>query len=379
MARQSNPTVNDALESATKIRTVIDQAKSVFIDRDDALDALGTCLCAGEHLLMLGKPGLAKSAIVHWVSQALACQYFWIVLNPDTLREDLVGPISMTALNQDKWDRKWSGLALADIAMVDEVGKASNQVVNMLLNAFEERRFPTPDGDKQLPLHIAIGASNETLDGDAAAMWDRFTVRTIVQPIDRLESFRKMLTTNVDSPPNSPITRDELSGLRSASTQMALNTPNNVLDMVTEMKDEFSVAFENIYVSDRRWRRLLKTAAGHALYHNRTQVSQEDLSVGKWMLWENVDPQLAEIKAIQEWVRGYAERGLQELLESEALSQDLLKQCERVRDVEHGTEIVFNARKLALQAKKMLKTSNTERWQHIIDTSNLVEETVLGD
>ena len=53
------------LTTAKKIRDLTVVAKSVFIERDDCIDALGCCLCAGEHLLLLGKPGLAKSAIVH--------------------------------------------------------------------------------------------------------------------------------------------------------------------------------------------------------------------------------------------------------------------------------------------------------------------------
>ena len=289
----------------------------------------------------------------------------------------MVGPISMKALNDDRWDRKWSALALADIAMVDEVGKASNQVVNMLLNAFEERRFPTPDGDKILPLHIAIGASNETLDGDAAAMWDRFTVRTVVQPIQDLSSFRQMLNSDVDTVPSFPTTREELMALRMTAKTMALAAPAPVLDTLTEMKSTYGAKFEN-YISDRRWRRVLRVAAGHALLDGRTIIEQEDLIVAKWMLWENVDLALEEIRAVAEWVKSFAERGLVDLLECEALVVELLRESKTIRDQDQRADIIFKCRKLNNRIKKLRPTSNLERWGKVRTIANTIDETVMN-
>jgi MoxR-like ATPase len=365
-----------ALPVAAKIRDLCATAKTVFIERDDAIDALGTCLCAGEHLLFLGKPGLAKSAIVHWLAAALNAQYFWIVLNADTMREDLVGPISLKALNEDRWDRKWAALALADIALVDEVGKASNQVVNMLLNALEERKFPTPDGDKKLPLHIVVGVSNETLDGDAAAMWDRFTVRTVVEPIQSLSNFRQMLASDVEAMPAHPVTRDELCALRLAANEMALHPAAAVLDTLTEMKSVYITKFDN-YISDRRWRRILRVGAGHALLHGRSEIEVEDLIVAKWMLWENVDPQLEEIRAVESWVKEYAERGLTDLLGAEALIKELVQESQVVRDQAHAVDIIYKCRKLAAQIKKR-PAGNQARWNSVRTLAKTVEETVMN-
>lgn len=369
--------MNAVLTASAKIHDLTVAAKSVFIERDDAVDALGTCLCAGEHLMMLGKPGLAKSAIAHWMSTALSVNYYWIVLNPDSMREDLVGPISMKALNEDRWDRKWSAMALADVAMFDEVGKASNQVVNMLLNAFEERKFPTPDGDKLLPLHVAIGASNETLDGDAAAMWDRFTVRLVVQPIQNLSAFREMLCSDVDTVPSFPVSRDELTALRNQAKDMALHAPADVLDTLTEMKSTYGSKFDN-YISDRRWRKILRVCAGHALLHGRTAIETEDLIVAKWMLWENVDPGLEEINAVTAWVKEFAERGLSELIGFEALVKELLTESRSIRDQNHAADIIFKCRKLGNQVKKSKPTTNLDRWEKVRTLTRTVEETVMN-
>src|SRR5690606_19270215 len=132
---------------------------------------------------------VAKSAIVHWMAKTLGLDYFWPLLNPDTLREHLMIPISLKSLQEDRWERNWANLAVSDIAFTDEVGKASGQVLNLLLNVMEVRRFNGYD----LPLHCLIGASTVTLNGEVEALCDRFAIRLSLNPIQDLENFRAMV------------------------------------------------------------------------------------------------------------------------------------------------------------------------------------------
>jgi len=93
--------------------------------------------------------------------------------------------------------RKWSKFAACDIALLDEVWKASPQVSNMLLDGLEERLVTDGDDDRPIPLISAIAASNEIPEDKAVqAAYDRFLVRLSVGYIRDPDDFRTMLVSN---------------------------------------------------------------------------------------------------------------------------------------------------------------------------------------
>lgn len=340
------PDVEKALKAADKINQIGASAKSVFIERDEAIDALCVSLACGEHMIMLAKPGTSKSAIVHYFAKAMALNYFWVTLNPDTVKEDLLGPISMKALDQDIWTRKWAGLATAHIALTDEIGKASNQVLNLLIPVLEERKLVTPGGDKYLPIHTVIGASNETLDGDAEAVWDRYTMRVVLEPISSASNFEKLLSTDITNPPSIPVFEEELIILRATCDMLALNLSLDVKKKAVQIWSEIgSVKLADSHISDRRWKRWMRCAAGHALVRGSGVVEVEDLIVGKWMLWNHIKTERAKIS---KWLEEKVNEGLVKLRDAQALMEDLRKQFNNVNanDMEQVGKLTYNITRL---------------------------------
>jgi len=365
-----------ALATANVIREAMIQARQVFAEREEAIHALSVALCSGEHMIMLGRPGVAKSAIVHWMAKTLGLDYFWTLLNPDTLREDLMGPISLKSLQEDRWERNWANLAVSDIAFTDEVGKASGQVLNLLLNVMEERRFDGYD----LPLHCLIGASNETLDGEVEALWDRFAIRLVLNPVQDLENFRAMLRSDVRPVQHYQISRSNLADLRATAELMAQTAPDPVIDMLVEMKSLYTTRFD-AYISDRRWRRVLKVAAGNALLHGRSEIEIQDLHVARWMLWANLDKRLAHMREVYSFVSSFVEKELGDLMECQALAEELLGMAanERIRLAE-AADLLMKAKTLARRVKKNLSnTGYKEQWTEILRKTEQIESMVLDD
>lgn len=308
-----------ALQTAGKIRSIGAEARAAFIERDDAVEVLEVALTAGEHLLLLGAPGTAKSALVRFFADAMSLRFFRRVLNPDTTREDLVGPISPTALRDGRWERAWSGLATSDFALLDEIGKASNQVQNMLLDAMEERRVTSGDVDMRIPLHLAVAGSNETLGEEQEAVFDRFTLRFVVRSIKQAGAFSRLLTDSWSDPTVSPVSRDELANCRQAVLAMASHPSPEVVEKLVKLWTEHA-AQSSERISDRRWKRILLPAAGHALLFGRTQIEVEDLIVAKHMLWATVD----EIDTIQTWIETVVNEELAALQSTRALLAELV-------------------------------------------------------
>jgi MoxR-like ATPase len=166
-----------------------------FPERRDVIEGALAAVLAGEHVLLLGPPGTAKSALVRAVAQAFGGCYFERLLTKFSTPEELFGPISLKALEQDRYERVTSGkLPEAEFAFVDEVFKANSAILNSLLTAMNERLFHNDGTPTQMPLVALFGASNELPDGkELEALFDRFLLRFDVQYLLRPSSFRAVL------------------------------------------------------------------------------------------------------------------------------------------------------------------------------------------
>jgi hypothetical protein len=127
-----------------------------------------------------GSPGTAKSALVRAIAQAFGGSYFERLLTKFSTPEELFGPISLKALEQDRYERVTAGkLPEAEFAFVDEVFKANSAILNSLLTAMNERLFHNDGAPAQMPLVSLFGASNELPEGkELEALFDRFRDRT---------------------------------------------------------------------------------------------------------------------------------------------------------------------------------------------------------
>ena len=310
-----------ARQAATQIRAISDAARLSFVDRDELIEAISYAMLAGEHLVALGPPGTGKSACIRFFAGAAQVPFFRRVLNPDTMRDDLVGPIDPVGLQKGRWDRVWTGLATCTVAFLDEIGKASGQVANMLLDAMEERRVASGNVDREIPLHVVMAASNETVD-ESPAIWDRFTIRVVVRRIKKLadlESLLKNAWTSQD-PPAIPVAHDELVAARAECLRMAADAHNQpgVLRTVSRMWDAAQqVAHEP--VSDRRWMRLLVVAAARSLYYGRDKVEPVDLVVAKMVLWSDLD----DIDPLANVIDEILDEERKELATAETVVEDL--------------------------------------------------------
>ena len=147
-----------------QLRTELNQH---FPERGSVIDGALMAVLAGEHVLLLGPPGTAKSALVRAIAQAFGGTYFERLMTRFSTPEELFGPISLKALEQDQFVRNSQGkLPTAEFAFVDEVFKANSAILNSLLAVVNERVFHNDGaGPVPVPLVSLFGASNELPEG----------------------------------------------------------------------------------------------------------------------------------------------------------------------------------------------------------------------
>ena len=253
-----------------------------FPERSSVIDGCLAAILAAEHVLLLGPPGTAKSALARAIAQAFGGSYFERLLTKFSTPEELFGPVSLKALEQDRFQRVVAGkLPEAEFAFVDECFKANSAILNSLLTLVNERVFHNDGAPVACPLVTMFGASNELPDGkELEALFDRFLLRFDVQYLLQPSNLRQVLLA-ADPVPSVNLTMAEL---RTAQASVAkVKITDDTIDSLLSIRD--ACRAEGIIASDRRWKKSLKIVQASAWMAGEKQTTPEDLAILIDSLW----------------------------------------------------------------------------------------------
>ena len=328
-----------------RIRTLITALSEHMYEREHMIALSLLAGVAGANTFLYGAPGTAKSLISRRIAAAFEVErYFEYLMNRFSTPEELFGPVSLKALKQDQYTRKTAQyLPKAEVAFLDEIWKASPAILNTLLTLLNEKIFKNGDEIETVPLQVLMSASNEIPQPEQGldALYDRFILRLVVQPIQKPDNFFALLQAGPSQPlPQHAIQAISLAELRQWRSQIhAVQLSPDILIAFLEIKTQLSQEFaeHQVYVSDRRWQRvayLMKTAA---FLNGRDTVLISDLFILKHCLWN----QLNEISFVNEVVNTVVLRqGLSHdlnleryVLDKEQLEQDILNHAYYTEDV----------------------------------------------
>jgi MoxR-like ATPase len=89
-----------------KVNSIRSELKQEFIERDEQVDGALCALLSRQHLLMIGAPGTAKSLLTDKICQKIeGAQYFQWLLTKFSTPEEIFGPVSLKALENDEYKR----------------------------------------------------------------------------------------------------------------------------------------------------------------------------------------------------------------------------------------------------------------------------------
>jgi MoxR-like ATPase len=282
----------------SRLRGHLQALEQGLLERDTATRLLLLAALAGEHVLLIGPPGTAKSELARRLHRAFdGARYFERLLTRFSTPEELFGPLSLKALEDDRYERLIDGyLPTAGIAFLDEVFKANSAILNALLTLLNEREFDNGAGRLATPLISVIGASNEPpADESLLAFHDRFLLRVPVAPVGDA-AFAALLQLDeqpVPAPP-APISAAERDAVRAAAATVRLG--DEALAALTALRGE--VARQGQSVSDRRWRQLVALLRVAAATEGRGELDAIDL----WLAPCVVCADLTALPRLAAWV-----------------------------------------------------------------------------
>lgn len=285
-----------------RLRQVADTLRQQIIGKDEIIRLMLVSVVAGEHCVLLGPPGTAKSALIRTLSQLIQADYFEYLLTRFTEPNELFGPVDINAFREGVYQRNTAGmLPEAQVVFLDEIFKSNSAILNSLLTLLNERKYVSGGKTISCPLISVFGASNEVpSDETLGAIFDRFLLRVQSDNLDAYH-FNELLLRGIGwevrqlkgEPLRPLVAASELIQLRSEfGKQMEFSD-----EFLSTYKGlVFQIRAEGVSLSDRRTIKLLKLFAASAYLDGRAQADTSDLFILKH-IWNNHD-QAALLDAI---------------------------------------------------------------------------------
>ncbi len=288
------PPAPDLTQIAARLQKVGDVLSRHFLDKQEMIRLLLISVVAGEHMVVVGPPGTAKSALVRMFARLIDARYFEYLLTRFTEPNELFGPVDIRAFREGTYTRRTTGmLPEAEIVFLDEIFKSNSAILNSLLTILNERRFSNGANVVKVPLLSLFGASNEVPNDDnLAAIFDRFLLRVVSDNLDSYH-FGGLIERGL---------RNEAAALSGAPvvplvSAADLHQVNQALggrlqfseDLLSRYKGlVFQIRSEGVSVSDRRVVKLLKLLAASAIVDGRAEANDSDFFVLRHV-WNNLD------------------------------------------------------------------------------------------
>ncbi len=189
-------------ETATLQDTLADikrEVGKVIIGQDDAVRFSLIAILTGQHALVEGVPGLAKTLLVRTLARIMRCDFQRIQFTPDLMPSDITGT-SIFNLRDGVFEFR-RGPIFTSFLLADEINRAPAKTQAALLQAMQERTVSVDGVTHQLSSAFTVFATQNPIEFEGTyplpeAQKDRFLMKIAIgwpERDDELELAHRML------------------------------------------------------------------------------------------------------------------------------------------------------------------------------------------
>jgi MoxR-like ATPase len=281
----------DVDQVAADLRAAVEEIGDEFLERREDAEGLVIAALAKGNAYLLGERGIAKSALCRRVREIFPeAKFFEKLMNrqlPDTALFGAPDIPRMKATGE--WARNSRGkMQEAHFVFLDEAGKCGPTVLNPVLTIAVDHLFDDDIIGEMVPTPTItiVGASNEVLEPELSAMWDRFDFRKMMKPIQRPANRRALMESAFKPRAAAQQTTVALGDFQYVIDEVVplIPVPDRILDALLGMYSK--LAGDGIVPTDRRQKRAIRLMQASAFLNGRSTVDDDDVSVLQYVLWE---------------------------------------------------------------------------------------------
>ncbi len=256
-----------------------------FRERRAVIDGLLTAAIAEQHVLLLGPPGTGKTKLIRAFSEAVfGGSFFNLQFSRFSKPDDVFGPVDIEGYSKHRvYRRIRDGYAWqAKVCFFDEIWKASEAILQALLDMLEDRICRDGGKTDTIPLEMAIGASNEYPESESlSALYDRFALRFWVERLSERGNLRDLILMAQIGAAIPAIKNIEELQARARAVDFA-----PWVDVLLDVKAQLASAGH--IRSDRTWiAQAPLLIKARAVVNGRDSIEPEDFQVLCDALWDN--------------------------------------------------------------------------------------------
>jgi MoxR-like ATPase len=264
------------------------ETAKVIIGQGEVVDRALIAIFTGQHALIEGVPGVAKTLLVRTLARVLGCEFSRIQFTPDLMPADITGT-NVFNLQKNEFTLV-RGPIFTSFLLADEINRAPAKTQSALLQAMQERQVSIDRETHALPANFTVFATQNPVEYEGTyplpeAQKDRFMVKITMNTPERDEELmlaKRML--GKESPESTlaagaveqVVTAGALAGLRSELDNLTVREEllAYIVDIIRASRSHESVL---VGAGPRATQALLLASRAFAAIAGRDFVTPDDV------------------------------------------------------------------------------------------------------
>jgi MoxR-like ATPase len=264
------------------------ETAKVIIGQHEIIERALIAIFTGNHALIEGVPGVAKTLLVRTLAQVLGCDFARIQFTPDLMPADITGT-NVFNLQRNEFSLI-KGPIFTSFLLADEINRAPAKTQSALLQAMQERCVTIDRETHPLPGNFSVFATQNPIEYEGTyplpeAQKDRFMLKISMSPPTREEELTLASRTMTSEAPDAMINSgavkaviqaEDLAGLRAQLSSIVLREElmAYLVDIVRATRSHESVL---VGAGPRATQSLIMASRAYAAMGGRDFVTPDDI------------------------------------------------------------------------------------------------------